>query len=98
GVAYPPLTSASEGLLRQPGNAWTIGMKCTGADFFDIYAPLGLGDVWDMVASPNRAMPLAKAHEEMAARWQTRWPRLVVYPWVDEQEKNKQTQQSKVEI
>ncbi len=92
GVAYPPLTSASEGLLRQPANAFTIGMKCTGNDFFDIYAPLGVGDVWDMVARPNRVMPLSKAYEEMTARWLARWPRLVIYPWVDEQEKNKQKQ------
>ncbi len=92
GVVYPPLTSASEGLLRQPANAFTIGMRCTGADFFDIYAPLGVGDVWDMVARPNRSVPLAKVYEEMTMRWQARWPRLVVYPWVDEQEKNKQKQ------
>lgn len=91
-IAYPPLTSASEGLLRQPALASTIGMKCTGADFFDIYAPYGLGDVWDMVARPNRALPLAKVYDEMTTRWQARWPRLVIYPWVDDQEKNKQKQ------
>lgn len=89
GVGYPPLTTASEGLLREPANAATIGMKCTGADFFDIYAPLGLGDVWDMVARPNRALPLAHVYEELTARWLARWPRLVIYPWVDENEKNK---------
>jgi hypothetical protein len=92
GIAYPPLTSASEGLLRQPAIAMTLGMKCTGADFFDVYAPFGLGDVWDMVARPNRALPLAKLYDEMTARWQVRWPRLVIYPWVDDQEINKQKQ------
>jgi hypothetical protein len=92
GIAYPPLTSASEGLLREPANASTLGMKCSGSDFFDVYAPLGLGDVWDMVARPNRALPLAAAYEDMTARWQVRWPRLVIYPWVDDQEKNKQKQ------
>ncbi len=92
GVAYPPLTSASEGLLREPAAASTVGMKCSGADFFDIYAPLGLGDVWDMVARPNRVLQLSKVYDDMATRWQARWPRLVIYPWVDEQEKNKQKQ------
>ncbi len=92
GVAYPPLASASEGLLREPVAAWTVGMKSSGADFFDVYAPLGIGDIWDMVARPNRVLQLAKAYEDLAARWQARWPRLVVYPWVDEQEKNKQKQ------
>ena len=92
GVAYPPLTSASEGLLRQPVIASTLGMKCTGADFFDVYAPFGLGDVWDMVARPNRALPLAAAYQETVTRWQVRWPQMVIYPWVDDQEKNKQKQ------
>lgn len=92
GVVYPPLTSASEGLLRQPANASAIGMKCTGADYFDIYAPFGVGDVWDMVARPNRSMQLSKAYADMTERWQARWSRLVIYPWVDEQEKNKQKQ------
>jgi hypothetical protein len=89
GVVYPPLTSASEGLLRDPANAFTIGMKSTGTDFFDVYAPLGLGDVWDMIARPNRVLPMARSYEETTARWLVRWPRLIVYPWVDEQEKNK---------
>jgi uncharacterized protein len=92
GIAYPPLTSASEGLLRQPVLASTIGMKCTGADFFDVYAPFGLSDVWDMVARPNRALPLTKVYDEVTARSQVRWPRLVIYPWVDDQEINKQKQ------
>lgn len=92
GIAYPPLTSASEGLLREPAIASTLGMKCSGSDFFDVYAPFGLGDLWDMVARPNRALPLAAAYEELTGRWQVRWPRLVIYPWVDEQEKNKQKQ------
>lgn len=88
-ITYPPLTSAAEGLLREPAIAATIGMKCSGTDFFDVYAPFGLGDVWDMVARPNRALPLAKTYEETTARWLARWPRLVIYPWVDEIERNK---------
>ena len=88
GVAYPPLTSAAEGLLRAPAIAATVGVKCTGEDFLDIYAPFGLGDVWDMVARPHRALPLAHIYQQVTARWQLRWPRLVIYPWVDDQEIN----------
>jgi len=88
GVAYPPLTTAGEGLLRFPNISSAIGMKRTGEDFFDVYAPYGLGDTWDMVARPNRALPLAKVFSEKTERWQTQWPRLVVYPWVEEDAKN----------
>lgn len=89
GVAYPPLTTAGEGLLREPIAAATVGMKCTGEDFFDIYAPLGLGDVADMIARPNRALPLSHVYAQVTERWQVRWPRLVIYPWVDDQELNR---------
>ena len=34
GLAYPPLTTAGEGILRFPASAQTIGMKRTGEDFF----------------------------------------------------------------
>ena len=83
GVAYPPLTTAGEGILRFPASAQTIGMKRTGEDFIDVYAPFGLGDVWGMVARPNRALPMAERYAEKTARWRAVWPRLTVYPWAD---------------
>ena len=81
GVAYPPLTTAGEGVLRYPCAAQAIGLKRTGEDFIDIYAPFGLGDVWDVVARPNRAMPLAQVYADKTARWQKEWDKLVVYQW-----------------
>jgi hypothetical protein len=83
GIAYPPLTTASEGVLRFPCSAQAIGLKRSGDAFIDVYAPFGLGDVWDMVARPNRALPLTKVYAEKTARWQAEWPLLTVYPWVE---------------
>lgn len=83
GVAYPPLTTAGEGILRFTCAAAAIGMKRTGDDFLDVYAPYGLGDTWDMRVRPNRILPVAQVYEEKAARWLHQWPGLTVYPWVD---------------
>jgi hypothetical protein len=84
GSAYPPLTTAAEGILRFPCSAQAIGLKRTGDEFLDVYAPFGLGDVWDVVARPNRALPLAPVYAQKTARWQKEWDKLVVYQWVGE--------------
>ena len=81
GVAYPPLTTAGEGILRFPCLAQAVGMKRTGPEFFDVYAPFGLGDVWDMVARPNRALPLSQTYLSKTRRWQEEWDKITVYQW-----------------
>jgi hypothetical protein len=83
GIAYPPLTTAAEGILRFPCGASAIGMKRTGEGFLDLYAPFGLGDLWEMVARPNRALPLANIYAQKTARWLSEWPQLTVFPWGD---------------
>jgi hypothetical protein len=86
GVAYSPLTSASEGILRFPSTTTAIGLRRTGDEYLDLYAPFGIGNLWDMVVKPNRALPLAEVYKEKAERWQTQWPKLVVRPWVVERD------------
>ncbi len=89
GIGYPPLTTAAEGILRFPSGTQAIGLKRTGDEFLDLYAPLGLTDVWEMIARPNRALPLSKVFAEKTERWQKEWPQLTVYPWTADDEKSK---------
>lgn len=89
GVGYPPLTTAGEGVLRYPCAAQAIGIKRTGEGYLDVYAPYGLGDVWDVVARPNRALPMAHVYAEKTARWQKEWEKLVIYQWVDEDQRRR---------
>jgi hypothetical protein len=81
GMAYPPLTTAAEGILRLPCSPQAVGLKRTGAEFLDVYAPFGLGDVWDMIVRPNRAMPLVAVYNTKCARWLAEWPQIQVYGW-----------------
>ena len=89
GVAYPPLTTAAEGILRFTSGAQCIGLKRTGEDYLDLYAPYGLTDVWEMIARPNRAMQLSKVFAEKTERWKKEWPQLTVFPWTDENDKSR---------
>ena len=81
GLAYPPLTTASEGILRFPASAQTIGMKRTGDKYIDVYAPFGLGDIWEMIVRPNRALPASVHYAEKTEKWRAKWPDLKIYPW-----------------
>jgi hypothetical protein len=81
GTPYPPVTSASEGILRFAMRAAVIGLKRTGDEFLDLFAPFGLDDVWNLIATPNRAMPVAAQFAEKVSRWQKEWPNLTVHPW-----------------
>ena len=81
GLDPTPLASAGEGILRFPSTTTAIGVKRTGADFLDIFAPFGLSNVWDMVVKPNRTLSVAQTYAEKTARWQKQWPQLVVRPW-----------------
>jgi hypothetical protein len=81
GMPYPALTTAAEGIARFPCSPQAVGLKRTGAEFLDVFAPFGMGDVWDMMVRPNRSMPLVALYNEKCARWQAEWPQLQVYGW-----------------
>jgi len=86
GIAYPPLTTASEGILRFPSSVQAFGLKRTGDTFMDVYAPFGLGDVWDMAVRPNRGFALAHVYHEKTLRWRTEWNKAVIHQWVDRED------------
>jgi uncharacterized protein len=84
GIAYPALTNASEGILRFPARAAAIGLKRTGDDFLDLFAPFGLDDTWNMIVTPNRTLPIARVYAEKSARWLKEWPHLTVHAWAED--------------
>lgn len=85
GIAYPPLTNASEGILRFPARAAAIGLKRSGDEFLDLFVPFGLDDVWNLILTPNRTLPLAHVYDDKAKRWLKEWPQLRVNPWADDE-------------
>ena len=84
GTPYPPVTSASEGILRFAMRAAVIGLKRTGDEFLDLYVPFGLDDVWNLIVTPNRAMPVSGLFAEKVARWRQEWPQLTIHPWAED--------------
>ncbi|MBL8643801.1 MAG: nucleotidyltransferase family protein [Rhodospirillaceae bacterium] len=85
GVAYPPLANASEGIMRFPARCAALGLKRTGDDYLDLFVPFGLDDVWNLIMTPNRTLPLSHVYANKAERWQKEWPQLTVHPWADDE-------------
>jgi uncharacterized protein len=81
GVEYAPLRCADEALTRYASVAHAVGVRLERDDSFDIVAPFGLDDLFNMVIRPNRALDNAAAHEAKAARVKAIWPEVIVIPW-----------------
>lgn len=84
GIAYPPLANASEGILRFPSRTSALGLKRTGEEFIDLFAPFGLDNVWNLVMAPNRSLPIPNIYAEKAERWRQTWPTLTVHAWAED--------------
>jgi hypothetical protein len=79
---YPRLTSARHGIdvfLETPG---MLGIHPTGGGAFDVYAPLGYGDLFGFVHRRNPGSVGPEAHYvEKSARRKAHYPRLTVVVW-----------------
>lgn len=62
-------TTACLGVHLQPGGRWQV------------YAPHGLGDVFNLVVRPNPALAPGHVYQGKTARWRRQWPSLTVLPW-----------------
>ncbi|MEX5719941.1 nucleotidyltransferase family protein [Geodermatophilus maliterrae] len=59
-----------------------VGVTVDSAGRPRVYAPYGMGDLFDLVVRPNRRSPAPRhVYEAKAARWQSVWPELTVLSW-----------------
>ncbi|MFT4975657.1 MAG: hypothetical protein ACI8S6_001544 [Myxococcota bacterium] len=76
GVTIPPFRSTAEAIATWPTPASAVGLSLDG-----ICAPLGLSDLWGLIARPNRGLVSEAAYTAKVTRWQKNWPELTVIPW-----------------
>lgn len=83
-VDWPPVANTSEAIMRNAVRAAALGLKRTGDEFLDLFVPFGLDDVWNLIVTPNRAMPMAAQFADKVERWSREWPQLTIHPWADD--------------
>ena len=82
GAPYPKLKSSCDGIdhFVSPSNMYGIRSGTEGG--FDVYAPFGFDDAFDLVARPNPdSAMIAHVYEKKTARWKNLWPELTVIPF-----------------
>ncbi len=80
GYAVPPLRSSLEGIETYPGVSTAVGLRLLADDELHVAAPLGLGDLFELVLrhNPRRVTP------ELFSEWvvkkgiRERWPKVRV--------------------
>ncbi|WP_431801790.1 nucleotidyltransferase family protein [Halobacillus andaensis] len=80
GKPIRPYQSVEEAIGTWPSTASALGIKKTD-DYYRIYAPFGLEDLFNMIVRPNKKMIPKEVYEQKALQWRRRWPDLTVIPW-----------------
>lgn len=83
GVPHRPLHSTGEGIDGFLTRCSAHGLRKSVGGGYDVYAPFGFDDVFEMVVRPNHVHDLPRQYRKKAERWQHTWPRITVTPWED---------------
>lgn len=81
GVACPPHSSTEAAIDTFEATTACLGVRTEADGRWRIYAPHGLGDVFNLVARPNPVLAPREVYQAKTTRWQRRWPSLTVLPW-----------------
>ncbi len=81
GVACPPHDSAEAAIDTFEATTACLGLRLEPGAHWRIYAPHGLGDVFNLVARPNPALAPRHVYQAKTTRWRQQWPSLTVLPW-----------------
>jgi uncharacterized protein len=78
GLPYPPLQSSRQGIDRFLTRNTMVGISRRKRGY-EVYAPLGLDEIADMIVRPNiTANFSASSYAAKASRWKRLWPELTI--------------------
>jgi hypothetical protein len=75
-----PYSTCEEAIDSWPTTASAVGVRRT-ENGYDVYAPFGLGDLFQMVIRPNKALVTEEVYYNKARKWKAKWPEIQVIPW-----------------
>ena len=81
GVPCPPHACAEAAIDTFEATTACLGLRLEPGARWRIYAPHGLGDVFNLVARPNPVLAPRHVYEAKTTRWRQQWPSLTVLPW-----------------
>lgn len=81
GIPREKFTRSSDGIDWFLQTSTQIGVRLEKDGLYNIYAPYGLNDIFDMILRPNHANGLPERYAEKCDRWKAAWPETIVLPW-----------------
>lgn len=80
GYDIKPYTSTEDAITTFPITAGVVGIRKEG-NGYNIFAPLGLDDVFNLVVRANKKQITREIYEAKLKRWQPCWPTLTYLSW-----------------
>ncbi|WP_235079579.1 nucleotidyltransferase family protein [Amycolatopsis orientalis] len=81
GVPCAPYPSTEAAIDSFPSTTSCLGIRLDDRGEWQVYAPHGFADVFNLVVRPNPGRAPRSSYEAKARRWQEQWPELTVLPW-----------------
>src|SRR5215472_4418262 len=81
GVPCPPHASTEAAIDTFEATTACLGVRLLPGGRWRVYAPHGLGDVFNLVVRPNPVLAPGHVYQRKTARWRRQWPSLTVLPW-----------------
>jgi hypothetical protein len=87
GYPVPPLSSTREAVATWPETATAVAVRLTRLDEIEVFAPLGLEDLFGLVVrrNPARVTPELYLRRVAEKRYTERWPKVRIVPPLDRQ-------------
>ena len=73
--------SVEEAINAWPTTATATGVRKNADGQFQIYAPFGLNDLFNMIVRANKSKITEKVYQDKVDRWIKVWPNLKIIPW-----------------
>lgn len=81
GVQLRPYASLESAIDSWPTTVTALGARLTESGEWQIYAPFGLRDLFELILRPNKALVTEEVYCSKTSKWKQKWPELKVEPW-----------------
>ncbi|WP_340021884.1 nucleotidyltransferase family protein [Paenibacillus sp. FSL K6-1096] len=81
GLEIKPYTSLEAAIDSWPTTVTSLGARLELNGDWQIYAPFGLNDLFDLILRPNKALIREEIYAAKTLKWKSKWPELKVVPW-----------------
>ncbi|MEK3713336.1 nucleotidyltransferase family protein [Paenibacillus sp. FSL R7-0333] len=81
GVEIKPYLSLEAAIDSWPTTVTSLGARLALNGEWQLYAPFGLEDLFQLVLRPNKALITEEVYRTKTQKWKSKWPELKVVPW-----------------